>query len=1169
VATSPIGSYAIVASAAGSTLSNYTVHETDGTLTVTKADLYITGPTLSRTYGDANPDLSGTYSGQKNSETFTISGTTTATATSPIGSYAIVASAAGSTLSNYTVHETDGTLTVTPRTASVAADAKSKTYGDANPALTATVTGTVNGDTLNYALATTATQFSNVAGYLITVTLGSNPNYSVTLTNGTLTIGQKAATVTANDKSKTYGDLNPPLTATVTGTVNGDVLSYTLSTAATQFSNVGGYPISVTLGSNGNYHVTPTNGTLTIGQKALTVTANSTNKVFGQALTFAGTEFTTSGLINGDTVNSVTLASAGAAAAALVGSYSITASSATGSGLGNYNIGYVPGTLTVTLSPTGASIYVLDATAGGALNLSGNASVNVSGNVVVDSSSSSAILASGNAAVTAGGVLVVGGVSNSGSAHVTKTGTPGATGDPLAGVPDVTGGSPQTPVNLGNNSTLTIGPGIYSQITVSGNATLTMKPGVYVIAGGGFTVSGNGNVKVSGPSDPVTGNGVMIYNAGTAYNATTGADGGTYGSFVLSGNGTVSLTPPTIAPYKGIIVFQARDNSRALTFSGNAMQGISGVIYAKKAQIVASGNGQIGPAKDAVSIVADTVTLSGNAIAQSVNLTAPSGTVAYSPAQIRTAYGINNVALDGKGQTIAIVAAYDNPSIYLSLDAFDTQFGLTTNGQSLYNQYGPASSFLTVLNQSGQSTSLPATDPSGAGTDNWEVEESLDVEWVHAMAPGAQIVLVEANSQSLSDLMAGVATAASQPGVSVVSMSWGFVEGLDVLASDEAMYDSYFTTPGVTFIASTGDSGAAVPQYPAFSPNVVAVGGTSLTLNADNSYNSETGWGYNSTSLGEFIGSGGGISQYETEPAYQQGVQSTGSRTTPDVSLVADPNTGAWISDPYNLPATSSFEIVGGTSLSAPAWAGLLAITNQGRVAAGASVLDSSSPNETQQALYMLPQSDYNVITSGSNGYAANSGYNLVTGLGTPIADHLVSDLVAYHGPSTTYTGPTVGALQSTTYTDTGVSTGTIMSALTVFDSFTITSNGAGHAHARSISLFARSAESRMTVQSPRDLFASGERTVNNGSVAILDQVLSTWNEPDTDSSHGTVAASLVPGALVAIGSSYAPQASQRDRLIVDPRSADVLLEQGVVTRSLYADSTPSIRRKPFGSSSL
>jgi subtilase family serine protease len=384
-------------------------------------------------------------------------------------------------------------------------------------------------------------------------------------------------------------------------------------------------------------------------------------------------------------------------------------------------------------------------------------------------------------------------------------------------------------------------------------------------------------------------------------------------------------------------------------------------------------------------------------------LRAPAGSLAYyTPAQIRDAYGINALALgaglptptlDGTGQTIAIVDAYDDPDIDEAVDAFDSQFSLTDTGPTIAAQYGPASSFLPVLNQSGQATSLPGTDPSGAGNDNWELEESLDVEWVHAIAPGAQVILVEANSQSLSDLMACVTTAASQPGVSVVSMSWEFAEGQSVVAADEAMYDPDFAVPGVTFVASTGDYGAADPEYPAFSPNVVAVGGTSLTLNTDNSYNSETGWGYQSSALGMFIGSGGGISQYEPEPAYQEGVQSTGARTTPDVALVADPATGAWVADPYNLDPSNPFEVVGGTSLSAPVWAGLIALVNQGRVAADEATLNSVTPTDTQRALYMLPQSDFNTIDSGTNGYSAGAGYNLVTGLGTPVANLLVPDL--------------------------------------------------------------------------------------------------------------------------------------------------------------------------------
>src|SRR5439155_140344 len=171
-----------------------------------------------------------------------------ATATVVGSPYDITPSAAmGTGLGNYVITYYEGHLTVEARDASVSADNKAKTYGDDNPMLTATVTGTVNGDTLDYSLATAAVKFSSVGDYTITVTLGSNPNYTVSKTDGNLHINPKAASVGADNKAKTYGDLNPTLTATVTGTVNGDVLNYTLSTTALQCSNVGPYPVTVTL----------------------------------------------------------------------------------------------------------------------------------------------------------------------------------------------------------------------------------------------------------------------------------------------------------------------------------------------------------------------------------------------------------------------------------------------------------------------------------------------------------------------------------------------------------------------------------------------------------------------------------------------------------------------------------------------------------------------------------------------------------------------------------------------------------------------------------------------------------------------------------------------------------------------------------------------------------
>ena len=156
-------------------------------------------------------------------------------------------------------------------------------------------------------------------------------------------------------------------------------------------------------------------------------------------------------------------------------------------------------------------------------------------------------------------------------------------------------------MSVSGNSSLTISPGTYSSITVSGNGKLTMNPGVYVIAGGGFSVSGNG---------AVTGSGVMIFN--------TKSSKGTYGSIVLSGNGAITLTAPTTGTYAGILIFQDRANSKALTFSGSAMQGMAGTIYAPAAQLAESGNAQIGTASHPVSIVVDTLSMTGNAVTNAV-----------------------------------------------------------------------------------------------------------------------------------------------------------------------------------------------------------------------------------------------------------------------------------------------------------------------------------------------------------------------------------------------------------------------------------------------------------------------------------------------------------------------------------------------------------------------
>jgi hypothetical protein len=340
---------------------------------------------------------------------------------------------------------------------------------------------------------------------------------------------------------------------------------------------------------------------------------------------------------------------------------------------------------------------------------------------------------------------------------------------------------------------------------------------------------------------------------------------------------------------------------------------------------------------------------------------------------VRHAYGFdqvsfNGVAGDGSGQTIAIVDAYDDPNIAGDLHQFDVRFGL----------FDPS---FTKVNQSG-GTALPAASAT------WAVEISLDVEWAHAVAPGARILLVEANSNSNADLFAAVAFAASQPGVSVVSMSWGTPE-----FANESSFDATFTTPighaGVTFLAAPGDAGAPA-SYPSASSNVIAVGGTTLALTSSGAWSGESGWS----------GSAGGLSAYEGQPSYQRGVvtQTATRRAAPDVAYDADPTTAFPIYDSYNNPVSAPWSQVGGTSAGAPQWAALVAIADQGRTLAGRAPLDG--PGQTLPALYQLPAADFHDVTSGTStgtpNYAAGPGYDLVTGRGSPLANLVIGGLVGY-----------------------------------------------------------------------------------------------------------------------------------------------------------------------------
>jgi subtilase family serine protease len=342
-----------------------------------------------------------------------------------------------------------------------------------------------------------------------------------------------------------------------------------------------------------------------------------------------------------------------------------------------------------------------------------------------------------------------------------------------------------------------------------------------------------------------------------------------------------------------------------------------------------------------------------------------------SPAAIQSVYNLSGLSPSsgaGAGQVIAIVDAFHDPNALSDLNTFSSQYGI------------PTLSTCTSLSQSG--ACFEQVEPA-SGTprvnSGWVLEESLDIEWAHAEAPGAKIVLVEAASNSFTNLFTAV-VAANNLNPSEVSLSWGGGE-----SSSETSTDADLAHAGTFYTVSSGDSGHGA-QYPAASPNVISVGGTTLNGCSGTScsgFTSETTWS----------GSGGGISAVEPIPSYQSGYTGpvfgaatiaalTGSmRGIPDVSFEANPNTGVSIFDSTRDQGQSGWFTVGGTSIGAPNWAGILAAGT----AAGQTALQGDA------AIYRGGFStNLRDVTSGTNGSCgtdctAGTGYDLVTGLGSPI----------------------------------------------------------------------------------------------------------------------------------------------------------------------------------------
>ena len=363
----------------------------------------------------------------------------------------------------------------------------------------------------------------------------------------------------------------------------------------------------------------------------------------------------------------------------------------------------------------------------------------------------------------------------------------------------------------------------------------------------------------------------------------------------------------------------------------------------------------------------------------------PSG-VGYGPSQLQSAYNLTSAsAADGAGRTVAIVDAYDDPSAASDLTAYRSAAGLPT-----------VPSFKKV-NQNGATSPLPSTAPA---SDDWTLEESLDLDMASAICPLCNIVLVEANDDTSDGLYIAENTAASVAGY--VSNSWGGTEA----STDTSLDSTYFSHSGVVITASAGDSDYGV-IYPATSPNVVSVGGTSLSTSSNSRGWTESVW--NTTPGSE--GTGSGCSAYEPQPSWQTslGLSGCSKRIDNDVSADADPATGVAVYDTTN--GNGGWNEVGGTSASSPMVASMYALAGN----AGTTPADD---------IYTHTSNFYDV-TSGNDGSCspaflctAETGYDGPTGIGTP------------NGIAGLQTGSSTG--NTVTVTSPGNQTGTVGTAVSL-----------------------------------------------------------------------------------------------------------------------------------------
>jgi subtilase family serine protease len=329
----------------------------------------------------------------------------------------------------------------------------------------------------------------------------------------------------------------------------------------------------------------------------------------------------------------------------------------------------------------------------------------------------------------------------------------------------------------------------------------------------------------------------------------------------------------------------------------------------------------------------------------------------------------------GAGQSVAIVDAYDNPYATRDIKIYSKQFGLPLPCPAKGSV--PGCFRFSVVHPDGF-----------AGVNaSWAMESDLDVQMVHAIAPQASITLVEAYDATNSLYEALDWAAGQNPAPAVISDSWGSAE-----FAGETSADQHCALSATLCVFSAGDTGNPA-RYPASNPYVLAVGGTTLQLSPAGQVQSEAAWCCVSNDAG-----GGGVSQYESRPAYQDQVNPYQGRGTPDVSFDADPYTGVAVHDTVGLDGQNGWFEIGGTSVGAPAWSGIVAAADQLRATAHKAPL-AGAGFAAQKLIYGMPHHlGFGDITHGVNNVTqcnaaagtpvtacqAHPGYDLVTGWGSP-----------------------------------------------------------------------------------------------------------------------------------------------------------------------------------------